>query len=61
MGKYGTDTRDVRGGTYDPINKDGLPQADQVRDKTTEHEKAQWGADVRPTRCRAQSPSCPKD
>ena len=47
MARYGTDTRDIRGGTYDPINKDGLPQSDQIRDKTTAHEKAQWGADVR--------------
>lgn len=47
MGKYGTDTRDIRGGTYDPINRDGLPQSHQVRDKMTPHEKAQWGADVR--------------
>jgi hypothetical protein len=47
MAKYGTDTRDIRGGDYDPINEDGLPQGDQVRDKATEHEKVQWGADVR--------------
>ena len=47
MGKHGTDTRDFRSGTYDPINKDGLPQSDQIRGKTTPHEKAQWGADVR--------------
>lgn len=46
MGKCGTDTRDIRSGTCDPINKDGLPQSDQVRDRTTPHEKAQWGADV---------------
>ena len=47
MAKNGIETRDIRSGTYDPIKKDGLPQADQVRDKTTEHQKAQWGADVR--------------
>ena len=41
------DTRDIRSGAYDPINKDGLPQAQQVKDATTPHEQAQWGADVR--------------
>ena len=47
MARPGIDTRDIRSGTYDPINRDGLPQGDQIKDKATEHEKAQWGADVR--------------
>ncbi len=41
------DTRDIRSGAYDPINKDGLPQAQQVKDATTPHQREQWGADVR--------------
>lgn len=41
------DTRDIRSGAYDPINKDGLPQGQQVKDATTPHEREQWGADVR--------------
>lgn len=47
MARHGIETRDIRSGTYDPINKDGLPQSHQVKDKTTPHEKAQSGADVR--------------
>ena len=46
MAKEGTDTRDIRSGAYDPVSIDGLPQPDQVRDKTTPHEQQQWGADV---------------
>lgn len=40
--------RDTRGGAYDPVNKFGNPQPPQVKDKGTPHQKAQWGADVRP-------------
>lgn len=47
MAKHGIETRDIRSGTYDPINRDGRPRSNQVRDKATPHEKAQWGADVR--------------
>jgi hypothetical protein len=47
VAKEGTDTRDVRSGAYDPVSLDGLPQPDQVRDKTSRHEQQQWGADVR--------------
>lgn len=47
MSKHSNDNRDLQSGTYDPINKDGLPQPDQVKDKSTPHEKAQHGADVR--------------
>jgi len=47
MSKAGTDYRDIRSGAYDPISKDGLPQPEQVRDKTTPHQAAQGGADVR--------------
>ncbi len=42
------DFRDVRSGAYDAVNDFGRPQPDQVREKTTPHEKAQTGADVRP-------------
>jgi hypothetical protein len=45
--KQGVDTRDIRSGAYDPVTKQGLPQAPQVRDASTPHERAQWGADVR--------------
>jgi len=38
---------DKRGGAYDHVNAAGKPQPDQVRDKATSHQKAQWGADVR--------------
>lgn len=41
------DTRDQRSGAYDPVSRDGLPQSEQVKDKTTPHEQAQRGADVR--------------
>jgi hypothetical protein len=47
MSKHSNDNRDLQSGTYDPVNKDGLPQPDQVKDKSTPHEKAQHGADVR--------------
>ena len=42
------DFRDKRGGAYDPVTSAGNPQPPQVRDKETAHQKAQWGADVRP-------------
>ena len=47
MSKPGIDTRDIRAGAYDPVSKDGLPQPDQVKDRTEAHQAAQWGADVR--------------
>jgi hypothetical protein len=47
MSKQGEDKIDIRGGAYDPINKDGLPQPAQVKDRTTDHQREQWGADVR--------------
>jgi len=47
MSKDGADNRDVRRGAYDPVSKAGLPQADQVKDKTTPRQKQQFGADVR--------------
>ncbi|WP_316174712.1 MULTISPECIES: hypothetical protein [unclassified Bradyrhizobium] len=43
----GRDTRDLRSGAYDPVSKDGLPQPQQVKDKTTSRQQEQWGADVR--------------
>lgn len=42
-----SDFTDDRKGAYDPVSKDGLPQPHQVKDKSTAHQKAQWGADVR--------------
>jgi len=47
MSKQSTDNRDLRSGTYDPVNRDGLPQAAQVKDRTVPHEAEQVGADVR--------------
>jgi hypothetical protein len=43
-----SDFRDKRGGAYDPVTPAGNPQPPQVRDTATPHQKAQWGADVRP-------------
>jgi hypothetical protein len=43
-----SDYRDNRGGAYNPVSKSGDPQPPQVRDKQSAHQKAQWGADVRP-------------
>jgi hypothetical protein len=45
--KQGVDTRDIRSGAYDPVSREGLPQSDQVRDKTNPHQQEQGGADVR--------------
>jgi hypothetical protein len=42
------DLVDKRGGAYDPINEFGRPQPPQVRQAASPHQKAQWGADVRP-------------
>lgn len=39
--------RDTRGGAYEPISKEGNPQPDQVKERPSPHEQAQWGADVR--------------
>ncbi|WP_315765057.1 MULTISPECIES: hypothetical protein [unclassified Bradyrhizobium] len=47
MTSISKDTRDIRSGAYDPINKDGLPQGHQVKDATTPRQREQWGADVR--------------
>jgi hypothetical protein len=47
MSKAGTDYRDIRSGAYDRVSKDGMPQPEQVRDKTSPHQAAQGGADVR--------------
>ena len=43
-----SDYRDTRGGAYDHVNDFGNPQPPQVQDQETPHQKAQWGADVRP-------------
>jgi hypothetical protein len=42
-----SDFIDKLGGAYDPITKTGNLQPNQVREKTTLSETAQWGADVR--------------
>ena len=47
MSKHRTDNRDLQSVTYDPVTRDSLPQPDQIKDKSTPHEKAQHGADVR--------------
>jgi hypothetical protein len=47
MSKDGRDNRDVRRGAYDPVSEAGLPQAAQVKDKTTPVQQEQFGADVR--------------
>jgi hypothetical protein len=44
----GTDTRDIRSGTYDAINPAGRQQPHQVSEAITPHQAAQGGADVRP-------------
>lgn len=38
---------DARGGANDHMNAFGRPQPPQVREAATDHERAQWGADVR--------------
>jgi hypothetical protein len=43
-----SDNRDLRGGAYDPGNRFGNPQPPQIKEAETQHQKAQWGADVRP-------------
>jgi hypothetical protein len=60
MAKEGTDTRDIRSGAYDPVSIDGLPQPNQVRDKTTPHEQQQWGADVRAEALPGTAPVLPE-
>jgi hypothetical protein len=47
MKKSGVDGIDVLHGAYDPVTQDGLPQPDQVKDRTTPRQQKQWGADVR--------------
>jgi hypothetical protein len=42
-----SDYRDTRG-AYDHVNDFGNPQPPEVWDKLNAHQKAQWGADVRP-------------
>ena len=42
------DLIDKRWGAYDPVTADGKPQPQQVKDMATDHENAQWDADVRP-------------
>jgi hypothetical protein len=44
----GTDFSDTRSGASAPVNDDGRPAPDQVREAITPHEAAQGGADVRP-------------
>ena len=42
------DSRDIRGGAYDPVNDFGKPQPHQIRQAITPHQAAQPGADLRP-------------
>ena len=42
-----SDKIDKRHGAYDPIDRDGLPQPQQVKDRRSAHENSQPGADVR--------------
>jgi hypothetical protein len=42
-----SDLRDLRGGTFDDHHRAGGRQGEQVSEKRTPHEEAQWGADVR--------------
>ena len=60
IAKPAIDTRDIRCGAYDPINKDGLPRSEQIRDKATPHAKAQWDADSGLSLCRERNPCCPR-
>lgn len=60
MTKTGVDNRDERAGAYDPVSKDGLPQADQIKDRTTPHQAAQVGADVRAEPLPGTEPVLPK-
>lgn len=60
MSKFSTDNRDKRSGAYDPIDKDGLPQPHQVKDRTTPHEAAQPGADVRADALPGTAPVLPE-
>lgn len=55
-----SDYRDTRRGAYDPVNKNGLPQPEQVREAITPHEKAQPGADVRPEALPGTEPVLPE-
>lgn len=54
------DTTDDRRGAYDPVSKDGLPQPHQVRDRTSPHQKEQWGGDVRAEPLRGTEPVLPE-
>jgi hypothetical protein len=54
------DERDERAGAYDPAGKWGKPQPDQVREKRTAHQDAQWGADVRPEPLPGNEPVLPE-
>lgn len=55
-----TVNKDTRRGVYDPVTTDRLPKPHQVRDKRTEHEDAQWGADVRAEAMPGTEPALPE-
>jgi hypothetical protein len=55
-----SDLTDDRPGAYDPVTKYGLRQPPQVKDTTTPHQKAQWGADVRPEALPGTDPMLPE-
>lgn len=54
-----SDLTDDRPGAYDPVTKYGLRQT-QVKDTTTPHQRAQWGADVRPKALPGTDPMLPE-
>ena len=55
-----SDLKDDRRGAYDPVNKAGLRQPPQVKDRMTSHQKEQWGADVRPEAVPSAEPALPE-
>ena len=60
MSKAGADYRDIRYGAYDPVSKDGLPQPEQMKDRTNAHQAAQGGADVRAEALPGTAPILPE-
>jgi hypothetical protein len=55
-----SDLTDDRRGAYEPVTKYGLPCRPHVKNTTTLHQKAQWGADVRPEPPPDTEPILPK-
>jgi hypothetical protein len=55
-----SDLRDNRSGAYDAVTKTGAPQPDQPKERATPHQKAQFGADVRPETVESNAPMLPE-